>query len=603
MTHRPSLEEIVERCVEDVHAGRATPAECLERWPEHRADLEPILQALTAVRVARSVGARAPDPARRGALVAALRELPQERPRRRLLPRLPLPSLPSMPLGGLAVRFAAAAIPAAAVALVAFLFVISQAGSPATAATLTLFTGEVDLYRDGRWQPALDGAAVGEGARVRTSDAGWALVTFEDGTSVTLDPGTDVTVERAVFDGPRELVLHQRSGRLWSDVAPAGPGGGRYAVQTPDATFEALGTVFETAVDGDVTTVTTASGLVRVIEVNGAIHIARGEMARIQDGRLAEHRAASVMDAAVVVRAPFAATLFSELGAATGARPNGLILHQVRGVTTTLVGIGAQRFDLQDLAPGAYTLFLERLTEGDGELIVRTLAGDRVIQLGSGAVNLQLRLEVTDDFGLARLRLLDDEIIEGAGPPPVRVPDHAAARAADRVGASPAGNGSPAATAVPRATPPAFVVRAQEERETFRERIDDALQAGDRDRLRDLIELALDDEDPGLMRARMSILTQVLGNQQIADLMRDVLTEREPEPAATPVPATPTPGSADPTVTPTPPRADPGQGPPDTPPGLANRLEQALRTAGPPAATEHLDRVLRGREAPGRGPR
>ncbi len=63
MTH-PALEDILAQCLDDMRHGRATLAECLARYPEQRAELEPLLRA--ALWVSQADAAR-PDPAFRAA--------------------------------------------------------------------------------------------------------------------------------------------------------------------------------------------------------------------------------------------------------------------------------------------------------------------------------------------------------------------------------------------------------------------------------------------------------------------------------------------------------------------------------------------------------
>ena len=49
MNHHDQLDQILEECLQDVHHGRATVADCLARYPEHRSDLEPLLTLAVAL--------------------------------------------------------------------------------------------------------------------------------------------------------------------------------------------------------------------------------------------------------------------------------------------------------------------------------------------------------------------------------------------------------------------------------------------------------------------------------------------------------------------------------------------------------------------------
>src|SRR5690606_28679553 len=112
----------------------------------------------------------------------------------------------------------------------------------------TVFTGTVEQQVGDGWRPIEDGAALGEGATLRTGSGSRALVTFADGSTATVDASTQLTLRRV--DVPREtpgaraIEIVQDSGRLWNDVVPVG-GDDSYVIQTPHATVSAQGTVFE----------------------------------------------------------------------------------------------------------------------------------------------------------------------------------------------------------------------------------------------------------------------------------------------------------------------------------------------------------------------
>ncbi|HEY7205162.1 MAG TPA: hypothetical protein VIA61_12735 [Methylomirabilota bacterium] len=91
-----------------------------------------------------------------------------------------------------------------------------------TAATLTVLSPPVESARaDGRLAPAVSGADLQVGDRVLTGPAGRALITFLDGSTVTVEPSSDVTVRVAEMDGQdasrlRVLIM---VGTVWARVA------------------------------------------------------------------------------------------------------------------------------------------------------------------------------------------------------------------------------------------------------------------------------------------------------------------------------------------------------------------------------------------------
>ncbi|MDA0302653.1 MAG: hypothetical protein O2822_09010 [Chloroflexi bacterium] len=75
----PDLASVIDRCLDDLAAGRVTVSECLARYPEHRAALEPLLLAAASMQALPRRAERAPDRIRRAQLMELIRETPQER--------------------------------------------------------------------------------------------------------------------------------------------------------------------------------------------------------------------------------------------------------------------------------------------------------------------------------------------------------------------------------------------------------------------------------------------------------------------------------------------------------------------------------------------
>jgi hypothetical protein len=217
-----SLDEIVERCLDDLAAGRVTVEDCLARWPEHRDDLEPLLRAATAL-TGLSVEQPRPNPARRAAFMAELQRTPQQ-PRRRL--RVPSAGSlwPAAWSGGgmmpALMRGAVVGVPAAAIALIALLFATATSPTTASAATLTVFAGQVEQQVDGTWVPLGDGASIAAGATIRTASGSRALVTFPDGSTASVDHSTELTFLRIEVSDRRQIEIAQATGRIWNDVVP-----------------------------------------------------------------------------------------------------------------------------------------------------------------------------------------------------------------------------------------------------------------------------------------------------------------------------------------------------------------------------------------------
>lgn len=412
MTTRLPIKEIVDRCIGDIRAGRMTVEECLLRYPRDRVALEPVLRAAAAIStLPRGEQTATPDTHTRAAFMAALRETPQQRRR-----RFRVPSLVAI-FGPGAFRVVG---PAFALAALAVALVLGGGTTPAAASTLTIFDGEVQRLDGVEWRSMNDGDGVEAGVRVRTSGAGYALITFPDGSTVALDPQTELTIETLAMS-PRRIEVRQQSGRLWHDIVHDETDGSRFVVLTPDVRIEVLGTVFETSVDAVTgqTDVATVDGKVRVVAGEQAVPIGRGETLRAHKSTLQEVAAGPLLDGAVTVSGPFAAAVMSSDGRGTGVRVDGVVFRQLRGITTTS-GEGVQRFDLRAVEAGDYVLIVQRYGDGAGEIVLDTPGGQQrfAIEADTSVARLPLRLDLN-----AGLPSLVGVTLQTAGdtPAPARV--------------------------------------------------------------------------------------------------------------------------------------------------------------------------------------
>ena len=408
----PSFDEVLDACIDDIAAGRRTVEQCLAAWPQFRAELAAVLDAASALHQLPRVPARPPDPARRAQFMAQLRELPQEprleavaEPVRRAgLGWIATPLLAPLraPLRGIRWLFASApragafAVPAAAAAALAVFFVLASGSSSAHAATLTVFGGAVERADGGGWSALDDGSAIEQGDRLRTSSSGRALLTFADGSTVALDPETELSIALLRVDGPRQITLVQDSGRLWNNVAPGGSEAS-YIVETPDAVVTAHGTLFETVVHDGATDVTTEAGEVEVVAGRLRVLVQAGHTTTAQARRVLEAVRERRVEAERTVRlsvdAPFTASLIDPHRAITGASPDGLVYQQIHGAVTSNPGDGAQLIELHRAEDGTYELLLRRVEGGSGVVLLRV--GDREVRIPIGAIENAVRVRLT----------------------------------------------------------------------------------------------------------------------------------------------------------------------------------------------------------------
>ncbi len=179
------------------------------------------------------------------------------------------------------------------VALAAFVaFPRAGTASAADAATLAVLHGDVDAqHAGGSFTPALDGDLLTAGDVVRATDAGHAVITFFEGSTLTVEPGSQVTVQslaRVAGDGLQVTIL-QTLGHTWASVQKLQSPNAKFEVRTPNATAAVRGTAFETIVEviegRTVTTVLTSEGEVVVrADAGGETSVRAGQQIQVPQG-------------------------------------------------------------------------------------------------------------------------------------------------------------------------------------------------------------------------------------------------------------------------------------------------------------------------------
>ena len=131
--------------------------------------------------------------------------------------------------------------------------------------SLTVIAGDVSVSRGGAdFAAAADGETLSAGDTVRTGADGRAVLTYFEGSTVTIEPGTELRVEAAsaMADGSTVVLMRQAFGRTWHVVTKLITGGSKYEVRTPASTASVRGTEFEVDSSSDETTITTTEGTV-----------------------------------------------------------------------------------------------------------------------------------------------------------------------------------------------------------------------------------------------------------------------------------------------------------------------------------------------------
>lgn len=561
MTNDGLLAELLDRFLEDILSGGATIEECLAEAPDYRAELEPLLRAAVDVTAIPVPALSAPDPVRRAAFMAELRATPQQRPRFRV------PSLPSFNLGIPMFRLAAVGVPAAVVALIALAFVWSSNPSTASAATLTVFVGQVEAQVADGWELLEDGATLREGITIRTGEGSFAMLTFPDGSTATVDASTELGLDHIFVNGERQIGLRQERGRVWNDVVSIGTGD-FYVIRTPHAVVQAHGTVFETTVNG-ATAVETAEGHVRLAWGDRTVDVAAGQVVRATANEISEPER-SPTAGEIQVRGPIVAYLIAPSGAATGVLPNGLAFRQIPGVISTSVetvgGQAQQTILVGDATLGEYSLVLRRVAGGEGTITVSTPASTLEVRVPESVEFARLPLEVSAasaaSDGATTIRTLSSDLESVGEAPAVRVVETERSRSAEADATAAPATATATATAqvatTTEATPPTATSTARPDPtrdastptatptapttapaatatgrpsatptvDAWAGRLQDALSRDSDRRLESVLDDLLDGTDE-VRAMRLAILAAAMSDPRVAERVRDVLSDRE----------------------------------------------------------------------------
>lgn len=131
--------------------------------------------------------------------------------------------------------------------------------------TLTVIGGDVFVrHAAGDLVAAVDGETLNTGDAIRTGADGRAILTYFEGSTVTVEPGTELRIDTAstVADGGTVVLMTQTVGRTWHVVTKLIAGSSKYEVRTPASTASVRGTEFQVDSSSDATTVTTTEGTV-----------------------------------------------------------------------------------------------------------------------------------------------------------------------------------------------------------------------------------------------------------------------------------------------------------------------------------------------------
>ena len=285
-------------------------------------------------------------------------------------------------MGSKPVRILLVALLAAGVLIPAAL-ILTQQRAAAANMTLTILGGTADVAQGaGGFARAADGQVLNAGDRVRTADAGYAVVTFFDGSTVEIEPGTTITFIQATAaaSGAITIQLEQAIGRTWASVQRLARADSKFELRTPATTATVRGTGFVTDVlASGATTVTTTDGIVEVSAEGTTVVVPAGSLATVQPSAAPSPpgpapRAQNILRFGL--HSPAHLVVVDALGRACGIVPTGpTLVRQIPGCLATEAGIDPQLVDLPNAAAGLYSIVIETVAPG-GDFVATASAVD-----------------------------------------------------------------------------------------------------------------------------------------------------------------------------------------------------------------------------------
>ena len=147
------------------------------------------------------------------------------------------------------------AVIAAAVTLTLVFVVFQPSSARASTTFLTILSGidiTVRIANEDSFRSAIDGESLGNGDTVQTGIDSRAVITSLDGSTIELEPETQITLTRIeVTSDNRSISLSQAFGTTWHNVLSVLSGTTEYEVETPAAVAAVRDTLFKVSVEPD----------------------------------------------------------------------------------------------------------------------------------------------------------------------------------------------------------------------------------------------------------------------------------------------------------------------------------------------------------------
>ena len=239
--------------------------------------------------------------------------------------------------------------------------------------TLDIIGGNIQVQTKDSlaWEKARDGMILETGSRVRTAPDSFASISFAQGTTSKLEPGTDLIVDKLESDKDKQLdtvVLKQQSGKTWNQVAKRADDSSYFQIQTSSADVKVHGTLFATEVDkSGKTIVQTTEGSVSVSAQGQEVQVPAGQQTTVEPGTVPSVPTPippARNELVITVSKPAIGLVVDPSGSGTGYRATGVPVNQISGSqVTSALEDSSQTVRIREPSDGEYTLILNGVVD------------------------------------------------------------------------------------------------------------------------------------------------------------------------------------------------------------------------------------------------
>jgi len=246
-------------------------------------------------------------------------------------------------------------------------------GRATATATLTVLAGKVQRVPAGQTapEPAKDGSSLAAGDRILTAPGATALVTFLDGTTITVQPGADVTIAKAdVGKTGSKIGIRLNVGAVWARVARLADADSGVALESNTAAATVHTGLIGGQQDADGTFVcwTQSPGMTVTPARGTPLTLEPGQRATFKAGQDPAIQPFRVNQSALRISTPAALlplVLMPDHARVAGFVAPGVEVNQVFGSVTGQTPDGRRGVEVPAGLPGPYLVVLEARADVD----------------------------------------------------------------------------------------------------------------------------------------------------------------------------------------------------------------------------------------------